>query len=128
MTYESLNDALNECVKAAGGSKTVGYAIWPAKGVENAQRHLLACLNVDRAEKLGLDELVLVMRLARGRGCHAAMQYLAQELSYAEPQPVSMKDQADELQRKFIEATTQLQAMAEEIKRLNQGSHLREVA
>ena len=39
-----------------------------------------------------------------------------------------MKDQADELQRKFIEATTQLQAMAEEIKRLNQASHLREVA
>jgi len=124
---DSINDALEECVRAAGGSKVVGVAIWPAKGVEAAQRQLLACLNPDRNEKLGPDEMLLVMRLARARGCHIGMQYLARELSYAEPVPVSVQDQADELRRQFIEATSKLQAMADEIRRLHPPG-LREVA
>jgi hypothetical protein len=53
MLAESFNDALIECVKAAGGSKAVGVALWPAMGVEAAQRRLLACLNPERNEKLG---------------------------------------------------------------------------
>ena len=112
---ESFNDALIECVKACGGSKAVGVALWPAKGVEAAQRQLLACLNPDRNEKLGPDEVLHVMRLARARGCHVAMGHLAAVLGYAEPVPVDPLDEKAELQRKFIEATRELQAMAARI-------------
>jgi hypothetical protein len=99
---ESLNDALIECVKACGGSKVVGVALWPAKGIEAAQRLLLACLNPERNEKLGPDEVLLVLRMARERGCHAGMQYLAEALSYAEPVPIEPKDELADLLRQYL--------------------------
>lgn len=101
---ESLNDALIECVKACGGSKAVGLALWPAKGVEAAQRQLLACLNPERAEKLGPDEVLHVLRMARERGCHAGMQYLAEALGYAEPVPIEPKDELADLLRQYLAA------------------------
>ena len=119
MLPESFNDALVECVKACGGSKVVGVALWPAKGVEAAQRQLLACLNPDRAEKLGPDEVLMVFRMARQRGCHVGMQFLAAELSYSEPSPIEPKDEADELRRQFIESTRTLSKLAERIERLD---------
>ncbi len=118
---ESFNDALIECVKACGGSKAVGLELWPAKGMEAAQRQLLACLNPDRSEKLSPDEALHVMRLARAKGCHAGMAHLAAELGYAEPSPVEPKDAAAELKRQFIESTRALAAMAARIERLEQA-------
>lgn len=127
MLPESLNDALIEAVKACGGSKAVGLALWPAKGLEAAQRQLLACLNPDRQEKLGPDEVLHVLRLARDRGCHTGMQYIAHALSYSEPTPIEPKDEAAELQRQFIERSGELLKMAEKIQRL-QVSALKAVA
>lgn len=118
MPPETINDALVECVKACGGSKVVGILLWPSKGVEVAQRHLLSCLNPDRNEKLGPDEVLHILRLARQRGCHVGMQFLATELSYAEPQPVEPRDEADQLRREFIESTRVLAKMAERIEKL----------
>lgn len=118
MTYETLNDALIDCVKACGGSKTVGAALWPAKGVEVAQRQLLACLNPDRNEKLSPDELLFILSMSRAKGCHVGMNHIASVTSYAEPVPVSKEDAADQLKREFIEATNKLAAMAQQIQRL----------
>ena len=119
MLPESLNDALIEAVKACGGSKAVGIALWPAKGVEAAQRQILACLNPERSEKLGPDELLHVLRMARERGCHVGMQYLAATLSYAEPVPTEPEDERATLQREFIESTQRMARIAERIERLN---------
>ncbi len=99
---DSLNEALIETVVACGGSKAVGVAIWPAKGVEAAQRHLLACLNSERNEKLGPEEIELILSMGRKRGCHAVMQYLDQSLSYAEPQPIEPKDELADLLRQYL--------------------------
>lgn len=119
MVNESLNDALIECVKACGGSKAVGLALWPAKGVEAAQRQLLSALNPERAEKLALDELVLLLRMARERNCHVGMEYLAAELGYAEPIPVEPRDITDQLRREYIEAARSMAKIAERIERLD---------
>lgn len=116
--FESWNDALIECVKACGGSKSVGVALWPAKGVEAAQRQLLACLNPERNEKLGPDEVLHLLRLARERGCHAGMQYLAEALSYAEPVPIEPKDEADELRRQLLEMGRDLQSKLSRLEQL----------
>lgn len=102
MLAESINDALVECVKACGGSKVVGVALWPSKGVEAAQRQLLACLNPDRAEKLGPEESMLIARMAREKGCHAYIEQIAAELSYSMPTPIEPHDELGELLRLYL--------------------------
>lgn len=122
--HDTINDALIACVKALGGSKQVGLKLWPEKTMEAAQRHLLACLNEDKPERLSPEQLVLLMRMARERGFHLVMQHLAETLGYAEPQPVEPRDEAAELQRQYIESARTLAKMAERIERL-QGVGLR---
>jgi hypothetical protein len=92
MLHESLNEVLIECVRAAGGSKVVGFAIWPAKGPEGAQRHMLACLNTDRQEKLSPEETFLIARRAHDKGCHLYAEYLAHEIGYEPPVPAEHED------------------------------------
>ena len=119
MLAESLNDALVECVKAAGGSKVVGPAIWPAKGMEAAQRHLLSCLNPDRNEKLGPDEVLMVLRMARESGFHAGAAFVLRDLGYADPVPIEPEDERATLQRQFIESTRALSKLADRIEKLD---------
>lgn len=118
MTAETLNDAYIEAVKALGGSKVVGVAIWPAKGVEAAQRRLLACLNADRDEKLSPDEALHIERLARERGCHVVAEFRAAALGYAPPIPVDPKDELTELLRQNLEAHREAERRHERIERL----------
>ena len=122
MAPETLTDALIECVKAAGGSKAVGVALWgSAGGVDVAQRRLLSCLNPERPEKLSLNEVLQILRLAREKGCHAGMEFLAAELGYTEPVPVDSKDEIAELLRQSNELRAQLVKSNERIERLLQG-------
>jgi hypothetical protein len=118
---ESLNDAYIEAVKALGGSKVVGAAIWPAKGVDAAQRHLLACLNPDRNEKLSPEEALHIERMARNRGCHVIAVWRNRALDYAEPVPVEPKDIADDLQRQAIEMGRQLTEMLARLEKVRGG-------
>lgn len=115
---ESINEALIECVKAAGGSKTVGGKLWPEKMADAAQRHLLNCLQEGRAERLSPDQVLLVFRLAREAGCHVGMHYMASALGYTQPEPVCPRDEAAELQRQFLEATRAMQVMAARFEQL----------
>lgn len=103
-SYESMNDALIACVKACGGSKMVGAQLWPEKTIDAAQRHLLACLNEDKAERLTPEHLLMLLRLARASGCHDGIDHIAESLGYAKPTPIDPKDEQAELQRQFIEA------------------------
>ena len=112
---ESLNDALVECVKAAGGSKQVGARLWPEKTMEAAQRHLLNCLNEGKAERLTPDQTVLIAKLARDKGCHAYMHYVCDSIGYSHPTPIEPEDEMAELQRQFIASTQMLAALAERI-------------
>ena len=109
--YETLNDALVECVKAAGGSKVVGHRLWPEKTVEGAQRHLLNCLEGGRAERLSPDKAMLLAELARGHGCHAFMSYCAARLHYQAPVPREPQQELAELQRSFAAAVAQQAAL-----------------
>lgn len=118
---EHLHEALIEAVKACGGTKRVAALLWPAKAAQNleaARRHLANCLNPECAEKLSLEELMLVVRTAREAGDHTVMRFLAEALSYAEPEPVAIDDQVDELQRRFVAATAQLSTLADQMQAL----------
>lgn len=124
---ETLNDALIECVKAAGGSKQVGAKLWPEKTIDAAQRHLLNCLNEDKAERLAPDQVLFVLRLAREKGHHGGMNFIAACLGYTIPHPVEPQDELAEMQRQFIEATKNLSKMAERIESFSRP-HLRGIA
>lgn len=108
----AINDALIDCVKAAGGSKVVGSLLWPDKTPEAAQRLLLDCLNEDRPQHLTPTQVVMVMRMARDRCCHVGMETLAAELHYAPPVPVEPEDERAKLQREFVTAVAALEQMA----------------
>lgn len=125
---DSMNDALIECVKACGGSKVVGPKLWPEKTMDAAQRALLDCLNPERPAHLTPEQMVLVLRWSRERGHHAGMQFLCAALSYAEPQPIEPRDEADELRRQFIAATAELSRMAERIQALERVPAVRMAA
>lgn len=95
--YESLNDVLSACVMACGGAKVVGGKLWPEKPADAAHRLLLQCLKEDRAEKLGPDQLMFILKLGRDRGFHDAMKFMANDAGYDSPRPVDADQQAKRL-------------------------------
>ena len=104
---ESLNEALVACVKAAGGSAIVGPKLWPEKPCAGAQRLLLDCLNDDRPAKLSPEQVLLVLRLARLKGFHDGMEFIASDLGYGAPVPLDPRDEAADLMRQYIEAVAE---------------------
>lgn len=115
--FESLNEALIDAVKVLGGSKQVGYKLWPEKTVEAAQRHLLACLNEDKPERLTPDHLMMLLRLARGAGHHESLAYILEDLGYSAPQPVEPRDESAELQRQFMDSVRLQQSIVERMEK-----------
>jgi hypothetical protein len=99
---ETFNQALIDCVKAAGGSAIVGKKVFPEKLPEAAQRALLDCLSEDRPAKLSPDQVRLILRLARDKGYHGGITYLLSDLGYAPTTPIEPKDEAAELMREYI--------------------------
>ncbi len=125
---ESLNQALIECVKAAGGSKVVGARLWPEKTIDAAQRHLLACLNDDKPERLTPDHMLMVLRLAREKGHHGGVQYILADLGYAPTSPIEPRDEAAELMRQYIEACAEQKRTAERMEKAAARLGMRVVA
>lgn len=125
---DSFNDVLIACVKACGGSKQVGPLLWPEKAPDGAQRALLDCLNEDRPAKLSPEQVLLVLRMARARGFHAGMEFIASDLGYTAPTPVEPKDEVAELQRQFIESVRLQSALADRIERAATRVTVRAVA
>ena len=117
--HESLADAVREVVRVCGGSKALGAKLWPEKAPEAAGRLLQDCLNDTRPERLNPEQLLLVARLGRERGCHVVMQYLAREAGYADPQPIEPEDERAKLQREYIEAVKLLARISDRQDRLN---------
>ena len=115
---DSLTEALVTCVKACGGSKQVACVLWPEKAPDAAKRLLLDCLNDDRPAHLSPDHVMLVLKLARAKGCHAGFYYMADALGYSQPTPIDPRDEVAELQRQFVAATQSMAAMVQRMEQL----------
>lgn len=126
--YDTLNEALIDCVKAAGGSKQVGPLLWPEKAPDTAQRMLLDCLNEDRAAKLSPDQVILVLRLARAKGHHAGIGFILDDLGYSPTQPVEPRDEAAELQRQFMDVMNKAESLVQRMERASSRFTVRAVA
>lgn len=106
--FESINEALIACVKASGGSKTVGAAIWPDLAPDQAQRKLLNALDESRPENLKPSQVMLILKLARQRGFHEGIGYALDSLGYAPTNPIEPKDEAAETMRQIAEGQRQI--------------------
>lgn len=125
--HETLNDALREVVQAAGGNKAVGEKLYPEKTVEERAGCVRDRLNPDRRELFSPDQVLFLLRLGREIGCHAAITYLNREAGYADPLPIEPEDEVARLQRAFIEASKNLQSMANKIEAI-QANQIRRAA
>lgn len=103
MHFDSINEALIACVKAAGGSKTVGAVMWADIALDQAQRKLLNALDESRPEKLAPSQVMLILKMARAKGFHDGVGYILSDLSYAPTTPIEPKDEADDLLRQVLE-------------------------
>lgn len=124
---EGLNQALIECVKAAGGSALIGKKLFPEKLAEAAQRALLDCLNEERPAKLSPDQVLLVLRLAREKGYHQGIAYILADLGYAPTTPIEPKDEAAELQRQAAELAVTLERVLDKYQRVQSRMNVRSV-
>lgn len=89
---ESIQDALREIVRAAGGAKAVGAKLYPTKPIAQAAQRVNDSLNPEHQQHFSDNEVFFLLRLGREVGCHTGMQYLAQACHYSEPTPVESAD------------------------------------
>lgn len=115
---EDLNQALIECVKAAGGSATVGRKLFPEKTQEAAQRAILDCLNPDRPAKFSPEQTLLVLRLAREKGHHGGIAFILNDLGYAPTTPIDPRDEFADLLRHAEEVFGAADRIAQRMERL----------
>lgn len=106
--YDGINDALRSVIQALGGNKVVGCKLWPEKSPDAAGRLLADCLNENKAERLAPEQVLLLLRMGHGVGCHAGMAYIAQECGY-EITPITPDAERDRLADAILEASRVLQ-------------------
>lgn len=124
--HEHFEDALNDIVASVGGPKRLASQLWPDKPIADAARLLRHCLDPSRPEKLELSQVLFVMRKGREADCHTAMHYLAAELGYEAPKPISPETEQQRLQREFIAAQQQIVELARRMDSLTERApHLR---
>lgn len=115
--FESPEEALRAAVQHMGGAKVVGPLLWPDRAPDHAARLLLDCLNHDRAEKLAISQLMMIMRMARDRGYHAAMIYFANDCGY-DAHPVTRAEEVDRATAAVEQASKALAAGLATLERL----------
>ena len=115
MHFDSINEALIACVKAAGGSKTVGGAIWQDIAPDQAQRKLLNALDESRPENLKPSQVMFILKMARTRGFHEGAAYILEDLNYAPTTPIKPADVAEDLMRQVLESQRLLAAQMDRL-------------
>lgn len=114
--FEDIYAALRHVVQSLGKPKDVGPAIFPHKEDPEAAGRLLSdCLNENREARLNPEQLILLMRLGRDKGCHTAIDYICTAAGYTKPVPIEPDDEKAALQKQFIQAVTELRQLSSRI-------------
>lgn len=66
--HDTGEEAAAAGVAAAGGVKKVAGRLWPAMDAEKAATKLRGCLSPEHLQKPDIDELAMLMKLARDEG------------------------------------------------------------
>ena len=118
---ETLTDALTDLVNQLGGAKKVGKELWPEKMVREAGNQLLNCLNPEHAQKLSLEQIDLILSMAKQKNCHTIAKYIGDRYGYKFI-PIKPEDEKAELYHAFIKATEDMQVITKRMEKLNGGA------
>ncbi len=116
--YEDIFECVKAAVQHAGGAKTVGPKLWPAKDPFKAQKELLDCLNRDAPRKLCIEELMAVLKMAKEAGFHQAKHWIDEALGYQPTQPQDPKIERDRLADELARAADNFQKLQRAAERL----------
>lgn len=117
--HEDFREALRHAINALGGPKKVGSEINPALTPDRARTWLSNCLDENRAEKLDLEQVVMILAMARKAGVHSAFAFLAGECGYEAPRTVEPEDERDALMRDFIRAQENMALIARRLEKVS---------
>lgn len=114
---ESIEEAIDEVVKACGGRKAFACEMWPSLPVREAHNRLDACLNPERREKFSPHDLMYVLKRGRAAGCHSLMRYMAGDCAYS-VEVIEPEDEATRLQREFLAGVEQFKVLGSRLDRI----------
>ena len=117
---ETLSDALHDLINQLGGAKKVGAELWPEKLIRDAGNQLLNCLNSEHAQKLSLDQIDLILTMAKQKNCHTIAKYIGDTYGY-KFMPIEPEDEKAELQHAFIKTGEQMTNIIARMEKLNGG-------
>jgi hypothetical protein len=120
---ETMTDALRECVNHLGGPKEVGRKMRPELPMDQAANYVRDRVNPARRERFDPEQVLWLLREARQKGYHLAIEYITQECGYTTPQPLEPEDERAKLQREYIEATRQMAKIADRMERMQSAMH-----
>lgn len=118
--YDTLESALVDVLRGVYGKGCFQKAagdMYPTEDPIDKGKWLEKALDPERAEKLGINDIIWIMKLGRQHGLHGAMYFLADEVSYSRPAPIEPKDQIDEQMRMVLTAAEQINGALEKIER-----------
>ena len=115
---ESIEEAIDEVVKACSGRKAFACELWPSLPVREAHNRLDACLNPERREKFSPHDLLYILKRGRAAGCHSLMLFMAGETAYR-VEPIEPEDERAKLQRAFADAVRVQAQLVERMERLS---------
>jgi hypothetical protein len=115
---DSVNEILIECVKALGGSKKVGAALWPEIGADAAQRKLLDSLNTERTHKLCPEQAQTILKWSRDAGYHDGWAAWCAITGYTRSDPISDVDERAELRRQVKALASSMQDLVARLERV----------
>lgn len=117
---ESIEEAMDEVIKACGGRKAFACEMWPSMPVREAHNRIDACLNPERREKFSPHDLLYVLRRGRDAGCHSLMGFLAGDAGYR-AEPIEPEDEMARLQREFLAGVEAQKVTAARMERIAQA-------
>lgn len=86
--------------------------------MQDAQTRLLNCLDHNRLEKLGPEDLLVLLTKGRDAGCHVLMEYINDACRYTRPTPLDPADEQAMLVHIIQEASASLKQATERLDRL----------
>lgn len=107
--HEDIYEAMKTDVQASGGAKKVGCALFPEKAADKAGELLNNCLNADRPEKLSVEQIILLKKIAKQHGSFATVFFECDEIGLSHPTPIEPEDEKARLQREFIASVQMLE-------------------
>lgn len=98
-----IYDALGDLVRAAGGPKTVGEALYPKKQPDDAAGYVKDCLNRTRRETFDAEEIMWLLRRGRECACHEPINWICKNAGYTTPDPIEPETELTKLLREYVE-------------------------